>query len=323
MPARHRRLTKEKGQLGRAADLRGAAKSAKRDLVWASVRPSSAAQYDSRLNVVAAWHREQGLETLTPETFTLFLQQCMREGKAAVEGYRAALAKVQLAEGLECWADGEEYRAMAKAVAKAASDRKVDKGSFTEPMIVEIIGSAQKTLRKRCSWQNASSTQGKVVGALCGIGFLSQLRISQLMRMRVGDAGDDESGGTLVVRGDKRQGRTQVHVKPIDAACLEAIRAWEDNIKGKTVYLFPQEAEKWLRALLRKREDEGLFPEGLDWSGIHTLRHGGVRRIREKAEELLTGMYSEQTPSTAKFYARPISTRKKRRHEEKDHCGEI
>jgi hypothetical protein len=39
----------------------------------------------------------------------------------------------------------------------------------------------EKTLLKRCSSQNASSIQRKDVGALCGIGFLSQWRISQLM----------------------------------------------------------------------------------------------------------------------------------------------
>lgn len=202
-------------------------------------------------------------------SFERYLHACRKLGAAGqtLEGYRSAVLWAQRLSGSEAWAaDDRLVRAIAGYEYEDRLTR-VPRGAITRPMFGQLMDHDKKH------------------GVLYAAVFFGILRKSQARRMRFGDAHIGEDGSmTLTVRSDKRVRRGVVneatHVKPIlYPAAIEFFRVL--MTKGKHGELvFPKFDDKAASEAIKAAAVAFSWPSGVDYDGLHGLRHGGAQELK-------------------------------------------
>lgn len=187
MPARHVRFVPRLPALS--------AEDAQLALVLASCKASTAAQYASARRVLAAFVAvlracpppdatapaavNAFVATLTQSEFVLFLAARKEQQCASAEVHRSALVQLQLGAGVEVFASSPAMIRATRAVGIAAGANKVDKGSITASMLLDMLGLQDET---------------ELATALA-FGFAAELRVTELAFVLVGDLQQDNAQG--------------------------------------------------------------------------------------------------------------------------------
>ena len=232
---------------------------------------------------------------MTLDSFEAFLQACRSQGAKGptLEGYRSGVLLVQRAHGLKTFAEDPRLRRAIKGYAYADKISGVPRGSITEVMLRQL-------------W-----TTVPAIARITGIIFYAVLRSGQAARYCAGDLVVGPDGrATLTVRTDKRRraGNNVVEVSTKEIVSPEAKALLAAAARGKPhgARCFPNFDERKLSETIRAAATTCGWPAGLEYDGVHCLRHGGAQHVRALVENILAHMGNPcaMSPTTAAWYSR-------------------
>lgn len=274
----------------------------------ASVKARTRVQYEGRWRHAEAFRLQHGFAEWNRESLTALLTSLQQQGVRS-ELYRAAIRFHLLRQGREIeWLKDERIRTAARGATALTK-----KAAATAPRGAISRGMLQDQL---LPWLERAGEHEAVHAA--AIGFWAQLRVSQLLELRVGDCLPDEpTTAQLCIRKDKRchtDGETEVHFKVVP---LET-RFHFDQISqgrehGQKLFSLTQEH---FRGLIKRAAVELRWPTGVEWDGPHCLRHGGTALIRERIRISVEQLTFHQTAGMVEWYGRSHLQRRRQRDEE-------
>lgn len=229
------------------------------------------------------------------DSFEAFLQACRAQGAKGptLEGYRAGVLLIQRAHGLPAFADDARLRRALKGYAYADKQVGVPRGTITEVLLRQF-------------W-----TQHPRLALITGVIFYAVLRSGQAALYRAGDLVIGPDGrATLTVRTDKRRRAgnnvVEVSTKEIVAPAAKALLMAAARGKPHGSLCFPTFNERELSSTIREAATTCGWPAGLEYDGVHCLRHGGAQHVRALVEAILARMGNPcaMSPTTAAWYTR-------------------
>ena len=229
------------------------------------------------------------------DSFEAFLHACRAQGAKGptLEGYRAGLLLIQRAHGLPQFAEDARLRRALKGFSYADKLLAVPRGSITEAMLRQF-------------W-----TIHPKLALTTGVIFYAVLRSGQAARYRAGDLVIDPDGrATLTVRTDKRRkaGNTveETTTKEIVAPAAKALLIAAARGKPHGALCFPRYDERAMSEAIRAASATCGWPAGLEYDGVHCLRHGGSQHVRALVEAIIARMGNPcaMSPTTAAWYSR-------------------
>ena len=213
------------------------------------------------------------------EGLVRFLHACRQQGArgTTLEGYRSAVLWVQRIHDLEQFAADER---LVRAVAGYKHFDKchgIPRGAVTWSMLQQLLAGAPQ-------WRDAFE-----------VVFLCVLRVTQLLRMLVGDAVLTADGAVvLTVRAEKRNkcGSPYSHVSRkeiVHPRAKELLgRLQQGRVHGES--MFPGFSSAAANEIIQRAAVALGWPSGLQFDGVHCLRHGGCQFIKVFIAELLSRM---------------------------------
>ena len=154
-------------------------------------------------------------------------------------------------------------------------------------------------------------TKHQNLAIITGVIFYAVLRAGQAARYRAGDLVIGPDGrATLTVRTDKRRkaGNTveEVSTKEIVSPAAKALLVAAARGKPHGTVCFPTFDERALSAAIREAATTCGWPAGLEYDGVHCLRHGGAQYVRTIVEATLARMGDPcaMSSTTAAWYTR-------------------
>ena len=232
---------------------------------------------------------------MTLDSFEAFLQACRTQGAKGptLEGYRAGVLLVQRAHGLPTFAEDARLRRALKGYTYADKLACVPRGTITEVLLRQF-------------W-----TKHPTLAMITGVIFYAVLRSGQAARYRAGDLVIGPDGrATLTVRTDKRRRAgnnvVEVSTKEIVAPAAKALLFAAARGKPHGSLCFPAFDERELSEAIRAAAVTCGWPAGLEYDGVHCLRHGGAQHVRALVENILAQMGNPcaMSPATAAWYTR-------------------
>ena len=293
------------------------AAEARRANVDAGVASSTLKSYLSRFKVYTEFCAQIGTCPDEPDAFHLFIQDRRSKSQGA-EQTRSAIVHMQLREGKDPWAQGDEFVRACRGADAACRARHAEKGQLSDQQISE--------------YERVCMEAGDVEARDCGrVLKAASLRISEAKNIRECDV---EAGGGglsvapdgLILRNEKSASKERVakgraplvRSKPIPRAALQAIMAAKKKQYGKAGFVFSQHVDRRIRMLLKSTAERFGWDPSLKWDGPHVFRHTGAgaqaRRLApvlKAVERSLTQQLSLQSSSTFKKYAKPNEGRRR------------
>lgn len=213
------------------------------------------------------------------EGLVRFLHACRQQGArgSTLEGYRSAVLWVQRAQGLETFAENDRLQRAVEGFRHFDKCHGVPRGAITFEMLRQLLGGFP----------------------LCEdaflVIFLCVLRVTQLLRMRVGDAVVTPDGSViLTVRAEKRNRcgtpYTSISRKEIVHPLAKELlgRLQQGRVHGELI--FPKFSPAEANEIIQRAAVMFRWPSGLQFDGVHCLRHGGCQFIKNFVAALLAGM---------------------------------
>lgn len=262
----------------------------------ASVQTATLRQYLSRIKTMDAFRIHFGSPQWDLNVFAAFLEAIAGAGYKDAEGWRSALWF-----GLTCRGEAADFLKsetalkMTQGVKLQAKLCQRPQGTITPAMFRDLL----HWLRKRGASREAT---------IAVVAFEAQLRINEVLKIRVGDAQRDEGGtATLFIRSDKRVNRLNIKQKTMEKPISDRLYSFimkASALKKQGVALFQPSAASKLRSLIHLASTALKWPVDVDFRGPHALRHGGTRPLLERAFETFAGGCTQQSIGTFKTYAR-------------------
>ena len=208
-----------------------------------------------------------------------FLHACRQQGArgTTLEGYRSAVLWIQRIHDLPQFAADER---LVRAVAGYKHYDKchgIPRGAVTWGMLQQLLANSPQ-------WRDAFE-----------VIFLCVLRITQLLRMLVGDAVLTADGAVvLTVRAEKRNKCGSVYTavsrkEVVHPRAKELLRRLQQGrVHGQK--LFPGFSAAAANDIIQRAAVALGWPSGLKFDGVHCLRHGGCQFIKAFIAELLSCM---------------------------------
>ena len=215
----------------------------------------------------------------TLEGLTRFLHACREQGArgTTLEGYRSAVLWVQRVQGLDQFASDDRLQRAVDGYRHFDKCNGVPRGAITMAMLQELL--------------ELFPNYREVFEVI----FLCVLRVTQLVRMRIGDATRTPDGAVvLTVRAEKRNkcgtpytsvSRKEV-VHPMAKELLGRLQA--RGVHG--ALMFPQFSPTAANEVIQRAAATFKWPSGLQFDGVHCLRHGGCQFVKHFIATLLAGM---------------------------------
>ena len=265
-------------------------------------------------------------EFITKDVFTLYIGASEDQtggGTSTANGVRCALAFLQenspedalLKPGVSPWGRDKDVMDMCKGYkyqGKKKNPNKKIRGVMTRPMLDEFVAWMEK---KR---PNAAKNTGAI--ALSRATHAIGLRISEALRVLVGDVIDDDYGTkTLLVRADKRVNADtarmeELYAKPLtDEGAAILAKAMVGKLHGEAVFgdLRGKATQEKYRQLYKDAALELKWPSGLEYDGPHVNRHGAMSEMRVKVGEAISDVVLQVVKGTRKTYQKTTQQRKK------------
>ena len=229
------------------------------------------------------------------DSFSAFLQACRTQGAKGetLEGYRSGVLLIQRAHGLEPFAADARLQRAIKGYGYADKIAGVPRGAITEVMLRQF-------------W-----TIHREFARMTGVVFYAVLRSGQAARYRAGDFVVGPDGrATLTVRTDKRRNAgnnvEEISTKEIVAPAAKALLLAAARGKPHGALVFPEFDGRRMSELIRAAATSCGWPAGLEYDGLHCLRHGGAQHVRALVEAVLARMGDPcaMSPQTAAWYSR-------------------
>jgi hypothetical protein len=259
----------------------------------AGVRPATVSKYG------AAYMRFIDFLVQRSYSFDLaslrrFLWAVRRQGASAttLEGYRSAVLWVQRAAGMASWADDPILIRVLAGLKLADKMRRVPRGAITAPMLRQLMRADPE---RRLLYATA---------------FYGVLRRGQARLFRFGDVIGSSDGVTMTVRTDKRARRGNAReacsskevVHPSAQAFL--LRLSAAGVHGERVF---SDADVDAASVkVRAAAVELGWPRGVEFDGLHALRHGGAQYLKTYLATLVARMGdpAAMAPRTQRWYTR-------------------
>ena len=228
-------------------------------------------------------------------SFEAFLHACRTQGAKGptLEGYRCGVLLIQRAHGIDTFANDPRLCRAIKGYTYADKVSGVPRGSITEAMLRQF-------------W--VVHPQFAIV---TGVIFYVVLRSGQAARYRAGDMVVAPDGrATLTVRTDKRRkaGNSveETSTKEVLSPAGKALLLAAARGKPHGTLCFPRYDERAMSDAIRAAALTCGWPVGLEYDGVHCLRHGGAQYIRTIVEATLARMGDPcaMSPTTAAWYTR-------------------
>lgn len=292
----------------RRLDQAQAERAATERAIMGAVTAHTQKQYEGRFRRMETFREALGREKWTAGLFALLIDALRESGVGDGEGYRAAL--IHFLEAQSRRAEVVEIRdkacaKMAQGLSLQAAKSRNPRGSVTPHMFEQLTRWMQR--------------QYPAFVAPCRVAFEAQLRWSELARIRVGDVEKDAEGSEqLFVRTDKRVKRTNIHTpgttKPISDELGKYMRTLMEG-KEHGIVLFPRQSApvESVRRAIREASVALKWPQDVDFSGPHCLRHGGTMELKGRVAEFMETQFANQSKRMVRHYGRSNENRKRPR----------
>ena len=208
-----------------------------------------------------------------------FLHGCRQQGArgSTLEGYRSAILWVQRIHDLDQFAGNDR---LVRAVAGYQHYDKchgTPRGAITWSMLQQLV--------------NMFPQYHNIFGAI----FLGVLRVTQAIRMLVGDAvGTPDGSVVLTVRAEKRNkcgtAYTSISRKELVHPLAKELFMKLQAGRAHGAPLFPGFSPSDANDAIQRAAVALGWPAGLQFDGVHCLRHGGCQFVKAFVAELLSRM---------------------------------
>ena len=258
-----------------------------------TVRTGTAASYEARFKRFFEFCFKRSLD-LELDSFVKFLSGCRKQGARGqtLEGYRCALVWIQRQWGMELWGATPMIIRAIKGYKYNDKQKATPRGAITYNMLEQLCELVPE------------------MAVVMFVVFFCVLRVGQAARARFGDASFGVNGTTLLVRRDKRcnadNGKPLTAVKEILLpAGIELLKALAQTGKHGEL-MFPGFKAAAANAAIHRAAKHFKWPAGLEFDGMHCLRHGGAQELKKFIVEVLArmGPGAHMCQSTAQHYAR-------------------
>ena len=211
------------------------------------------------------------------------------------------------------WAADCDIKKAVNALRVAAAVGQVEKGSLTPKMFDDFVSWLSRSELKH--WQCLRCA------ALVAVGASSELRITELWLLRVGDATqlrhDPSSDQLLVMRinKDHRVERDCSYDKQIQATVGSVLEAWSVFAQAEAwrTFLPTRQIGKILAEALQNAATALEWPTGFLWGQTNVMRITGAAQIENRVGDILREWFSGQSAQVFHSYARPLESRKRAR----------
>ena len=213
------------------------------------------------------------------ESLIRFLHACRQQGArgTTLEGYRSAVLWVQRVSALETFAADDRLVRAVDGYRHFDKCNGTPRGAITFAMLQQLLGAFPM-------FQDTFL-----------VIFLCVLRVTQLVRMRVGDAVMTPDGAVvLTVRAEKRNrcgtAYTSVSRKEIVHPLAKELlgRLQQGRVHGEP--MFPSFSAAAANETIQRAAAMFRWPAGLQFDGVHCLRHGGCQFVKNFVAALLASM---------------------------------
>ena len=234
--------------------------------------------------------RPLGLNALTE-----FLQECRAQGARGktLNGYRCAILHVQREHGWNQFAADDGLVRAIKGYVYYDKQHGVPRGAITEDMLRQLW-----IVERRLALE-------------FGVVFYAVLRCGQAKRYRSGDLTVGRNGrATLTVRTDKRSRAGNVYEETSTKEILleKGVALLQAAARGVQhgELCFPRFDEAKMNEAIKRAALTCKWAAGVEFDGMHCLRHGGAQCLRAFVEETLRAMGNSAAMSagTARWYTR-------------------
>ena len=213
------------------------------------------------------------------EGLVRFLQACRQQGArgSTLEGYRSAVLWIQRIHGMDTFAADDRLVRAVEGFRHFDKCNGVPRGAVTHAMLKHLLAMFPQ-------WED-----------VFWVIFLCVLRVTQLARMRVGDAVMTPDGAVvLTVRAEKRNRCGTVYTsvsrkEVVHPQAKELLGRLQQN-RAHGELLFPRFCSAEANAVIQQAAIVLAWPSGLQFDGVHCLRHGGCQFIKQFLASLMAGM---------------------------------
>lgn len=194
-----------------------------------------------------------------------FLHSIRKQGAKGktLEQYRCAVLWTQRMARTETYATDPDLVKALKGYIYQDKLNGTPRGAITEPMLNQLLDRA-----------------GAYAPAFAVI-FYAVLRVGQFVRMQHGDVAISGGRCTIHLRQDKRNraGNWYTHITTKEVVMPQAIMLLEEaqRLARPGERLFPWFDETTANDLIKQVAQDCCWPTGLQWDGVHCLRHGGCQ----------------------------------------------
>ena len=228
-------------------------------------------------------------------SFGRFLRACRRQGAkgSTLEGYRSSLLFVQRANNMAPFADAPLLIRAIKGYRYADRLTCAPRGAITLHMLAELV-----------EFDPVYALEYATI-------FHLVIRAMQALKMRGGDGRETTDGAlTLIVRVDKRMNagntREVTSSKEIVAPDAKAVAIIATSSVPYGTLVFPNFDPARASRVIHAAAIALKWPAGLQFDGVHCLRHGGAQAAKLFYTNLMTrmGNHAAMAPRPARWYTR-------------------
>lgn len=232
---------------------------------------------------------------LTLKSFGRFLRSCRRQGAAGgtLEGYRSGLLFVQRASNMLPFADTPLLIRAIKGYRYVDRRTRAPRGAITLNMLAQL-----------CLFDPLYALEYSTI-------FHLVIRATQALLLQGGDGETTPDGSFLLtVRSDKRMNarntRQVVSTKEILQPEAKAIAMIATSLGPHGDLVFPHFDTARASARIHAAAIALKWPAGLQYDGVHCLRHGGAQALKVFLTNLMAKMGNQaaMAPQTARWYTR-------------------
>lgn len=232
---------------------------------------------------------------LTLDSFGRFLRSCRRQGArgSTLEGYRSGLLFVQRANNMSPFADAPLLIRAIKGYRYVDRRTTAPRGAITLTMLAQL-----------CIFDPLYALEYTTI-------FHLVIRATQALLLQGGDGELTPEGAfVLTVRSDKRMNarnrRQAVSTKEILPPDAKAIAVLATSLKPHGELVFPNFDPARASARIHAAAIALKWPAGLQFDGVHCLRHGGAQALKMFCTKLMgkMGNNAAMAPQTSRWYTR-------------------
>jgi len=287
------------------------------DLVRASVKESTNAEYDSRLRTLEKFLRSYrnsefaDAATCSHKEWIQFLVNWRMQGMGPANGTHSALLQLhRRLQLLPSFLDGKLAWKLTKGAGSAHT--KVDKGCLSKEMQTELLQFMESecvSLSDTCACCEREPQVRQRIKLGAALMLLLNIRPGNLKDFQIHDFTFPNGAevGSVFVKNWKTTNDGATF--PLTLKVLElALQAFE--LSGND-YLFPRCIARHLTDCLREAESVFGWPEGLVYT-VHCLRHSGMENANDFVKEAVAAVkkaVTRVTGSTFDGYTKPIAKR--------------